>query len=133
MKIRTIRQSVTFRGASPREVYETIMDSEKQTKATGMKAKMTRKIGGAYTAGDGYITGRNLELVPDKLIVQSWQADEDDWPKAHFSIVRFRFTKTGTGTRLDFTQSGVPAALALDTAGGWREYYWEPMKLALAK
>ena len=133
MKIKTIRQSVTFRGATPREVYEAIMDSKKQTKATGMKAKMTRKIGGAYTAGDGYITGRNLELVPDKLIVQSWQADEDAWPKEHFSIVRFRFTKTPAGTRLDFSHSGVPAALAVDTAGGWHEWYWEPMKLALAK
>jgi activator of HSP90 ATPase len=86
-----------------------------------------------FELGDGYITGRNLELVPDRLIVQEWRGDEEAWPKAHFSVARFRFTRVKGGTRLDFTQSGVPAAYAKMIAHGWHEYYWEPMKRALAR
>jgi activator of HSP90 ATPase len=133
MKTESIRQQVTFRGATPHDTYECLIDSRRHTVVMGSKAKMSRKVGGKFEAGDGYITGRNLELVPDKLIVQEWRGDEDAWPRDHFSIARFRFTNVKGGTRLDFFQSGVPAAYVKMVADGWREYYWEPMKRFLAK
>jgi activator of HSP90 ATPase len=133
VKTLTIRQRVTFPNATPHDAYECLMDSRKHTAVMGSRAKMSRKVGAAFEAGDGYITGRNLELVPDKLIVQEWRGDEDGWPRDHFAIARFRFTKVKGGARLDFTQSGVPAAYAKMIADGWREYYWEPMKRFLAR
>jgi activator of HSP90 ATPase len=133
MKTKTTIQRVTFKGATPHAAYECIMDSRKHSAIMGSAAKMSRKVGGRFTAGDNYITGRNLELVPDQLIVQEWRGDEENWPKDHFSIARFRFTKVKSGTRLDFRQSGVPAQYYKAIADGWREYYWEPMKRALEK
>ena len=133
MKTRAIRQQVTVRGATPHDLYETIMDSRRHTKLTGDKAKMSRKLGAKFTAGDGWIDGMNLELVKDKLIVQGWRGNDDDWPKGYYSVVRFRFTKVKGGTRLDFLHSGVPVPALEEIRFGWLEYYWDPLKQTFQK
>jgi activator of HSP90 ATPase len=125
METRTIRQSVTIK-ASPHDVYEALMDSKKHAKFTGGKASISREVGGKFTAYDDYAEGVNLELAPDKKIVQSWRAS--DWPEGHYSKVTFSLAKTEGGTRLSFTQTDVPEELYDDVAQGWRDYYWAPMK-----
>lgn len=127
MKTKTIRQTVTFK-ASPYEVYEALMDSGKHSKFTGSKAVISRKIGGTFSAWGGSISGTNLVLVPDKKIVQAWRSDESDWPKGHYSKVTFLLKKLRKGTRLIFTQTGVPEAAYASINQGWRDYYWKPMK-----
>jgi activator of HSP90 ATPase len=37
------------------------------------------------------------------------------------------------GTRLEFTQIGIPAKEYKGVNAGWGEYYWEPMKIMLNK
>ena len=74
-----IRQSVTFQ-ATPHAIYEALMDSRKHAKFTQAPAKISRKVGGAISAWGDYITGTNLELIPDEKIVQAWHASE--WPEA---------------------------------------------------
>jgi activator of HSP90 ATPase len=133
MKTRTIRQQVTVKGATPHELYETIMDSRRHAKLTGDKVKMSRKVGDKFTAGGGWIDGMNVELVQDKLIVQAWRGNDDDWPKGYYSAVRFQFTKVPGGTRLDFLHSGVPVAAYDMIRDGWLEYYWEPLKRTFQK
>ena len=132
MKTKTIRQQVTFKGVTPHELYEWLMDSRKHSQFTGQKAVINRKVGGKFKAGDGWIEGMNLELVPDRLILQGWRGNDDDWPKGYYSTARFTFTKTKGGTRLDFLHSGVPVAAYEEIRDGWREYYWEPLKRAVA-
>ena len=130
MKTKTIQQSVTFK-MSPHEVYEALMDSRKHSKFTGDKAKISRKVGGAFTAYDGYIEGVNLELVPDIKIVQSWHGT--DWPKGHYSRVIFSLEEVSSGTRLTFTQTGVPEQHYYEISQGWQDYYWTPMRELLEK
>jgi len=130
MKTRTIRQSVTFK-ASPHAVYEAMMDSRKHAKFTGAKAMISRKVNGRFAAYDGYIEGVHTDLVPDKKIVQSWRGN--DWPEGHFSKATFSLKKIKDGTRLTFTQSGVPKQHYGGINQGWRDYYWKPMKEMLEK
>jgi uncharacterized protein YndB with AHSA1/START domain len=66
---KTIRQSVTIK-ASPRAVYEALMDSRKHAAFSGAPAQISRRPGGKFTAYGSYISGVNLELVPGKRIVQ---------------------------------------------------------------
>jgi len=40
---------------------------------TGSPAHVDGDAGGAFSAWDGYIFGRNLELIPDQCIVQAWE------------------------------------------------------------
>jgi uncharacterized protein YndB with AHSA1/START domain len=68
-----IQQTVTFK-ASPHDVYEALMDSKKHAAFSGGKASISRKVGGRISAYDGYITGKNIELIPDQEIVQDWRA-----------------------------------------------------------
>ena len=130
MKTKTIRQSAKFK-ASPHEVYEALMDSRKHSKFTDGKASISRRIGGKFTAYDGYIEGINLELVSDKKIVQSWRGS--DWPEGHYSKATFMLRKVEGGTQLTFTQTEVPEDQYDSISQGWRDYYWKPMKKMLEK
>lgn len=127
---KTIRQTATFK-ASPHEVYEALVDSRKHSKFTGGKVTMSRKIGGAFTAYGGSLSGTNLELVPDKKIVQAWRAD--DWPAGHFSRATFSLKKVKGGTQLSFYQSCVPDEHYTGIKQGWIDFYWKPMKAMLEK
>jgi activator of HSP90 ATPase len=125
-----IKQTVTFK-ATPHEVYEALMDSAKHAAFSGGAAKISRAVGGEYMAYDGYITGKNIELVPDKKIVQSWRAV--DWDEGYFSTITFEFTPVQEGTRLDFTHVDVPDGTEAEFTQGWIDNYWEPMKCFLEK
>jgi len=132
MKTKTIRQSVTLK-ASPHEIYEVLMDSKKHSKVTESKAHISKKIGGKFSVWGGSINGTNLELVPDKKIVQAWRSDEDTWPKGHYSKATFLLGKAKSGTRLKFVQTDVPIEAYESTKLGWRDYYWEPLKTFLKR
>jgi len=105
METKTVKQTVTFK-ASPHDVYEALMDSKKHAQFTGDKASISRKVGGKFSVFDGYSEGTNLELIPDNKIVQTWRAS--DWTEGHYSKVTFSFKEVEGGTRLNFTQTGVP-------------------------
>jgi len=125
MKTKSIRQTATFK-TSPHNVYEALMDAKLHARFTGGKANINRKVGGKFSVFDGYAEGVNLELVPDEKIVQSWRAS--DWPEGHYSKAIFSLKDVEKGTRLTFTQTGVPENQYEDISQGWRDYYWTPMK-----
>ena len=128
MKTKSLKQSVTFK-ASPTEVYEALMDQKRHAKFTKHPAKISRKVGGKFSAFDGFCGGVNLELIEGKKIVQSWRAS--DWPKGSLSTVTFSFSKVPDGTKLAFTQIGIPEKLVEDMKNGWKEFYWAPLKKML--
>ena len=130
MEPRSIKQSVTIK-AKPHDVYEALMDSKKHAKFTGGKAVISREAGGKFSAFDGYAEGVNLELVPDKKIVQKWRAE--DWPEKHYSKATFALKEVAGGTTLTFTQTDVPEEFTDDVSQGWRDYYWSPLKEMLEK
>ncbi len=120
-----IHQTVTFK-VPPHDVYEALMDSKKHAAFSGEKAKISRRVGGSIMAYDEYITGKNVELVPDQKIVQDWHAI--DWPEGYFSRVTFELTAIPEGTRLDFTHTGLPEGTEEEFTQGWFDNYWDPMK-----
>jgi activator of HSP90 ATPase len=125
-----IRQTVTFK-AAPHDVYEALMDSRKHARFTRERASISRKVGGAISAYGGYITGTNVELVPNRKIVQIWHAS--DWPNGHLSRVTFQLTPIKGGTRLAFTHRGVPEDDVASIKQGWIDNYWLPLKSMLEK
>ena len=88
-KTKTIRQTI-FLEASPSEVYEAFLDAKKHAAFTGSRATCNPEIGGRFTAYDGYIWGKILQLEKGRRIVQTWQTTE--WPpEAPPSNVEFLF------------------------------------------
>lgn len=126
LKLSTITQSVTI-AAAPDKVYDALMDSKSHAAITGSPARMSARVGGKFTAWDGYIFGKNLELVRGKKIVQEWSTTE--WPRG-YPPSKLEITLTGTkkGTQLKMVHSKVPTEQKGDYAKGWKEYYWAPLR-----
>jgi activator of HSP90 ATPase len=121
----TIHEELEYQ-VSPHRVYEALLDSKLFAAFSGVPAEIHREPGGAFSLFEGQILGRNVELVPDRRIVQAWRAAS--WPDGVYSIARFELEARGSGARLVFDHSGFPAALREHLASGWREHYWEPLK-----
>src|SRR5574337_1303023 len=132
MKTKTFKQKVTIK-ATPQEIYEALMDSKKHSAFTHAVAKIGKKEGAAYSAYDGYIVGKNVKLVPNKKIVQTWRSVDGVWPEDHYSEVTFEMKKAGKGTELLFTHKNVPENQVAEFKSGWKEHYWEPLKDYLEK
>lgn len=130
MKTKTIKQGGMF-AASPQRIYKILMDSKLHSKVTGDAAKISKKVGGKFSAFSGYATGKNLVLQSGKKIVQTWRAS--DWPKGATSKITFLFKKAKNGTKLMFTNQGVPEKFAKSIASGWKTYYWQPLNKMLEK
>ena len=128
---KTIKQKVKFK-ASSKAVYQLLADSKLHSTFSGEKANISKKVGGAFSAYSGYITGINVDLDPGKRIVQAWRAK--DFPTGIFSMATFNLAETRDGgTELVLTHRGVPKALIPSIEKGWREFYWERMKQYLAR
>lgn len=128
---KTIKQKVRFK-ASPDTIYNLLADSKQRTKVTGLKADVSRKVGGAFSADDGRVTGVNVDLVAGKRIVQAWR--RDDFPDGIYSMAAVTLTPTpGGGTELVLTHRGVPKWLIDDTEENWRNDYWDKMRDHLAR
>jgi uncharacterized protein YndB with AHSA1/START domain len=131
MKFGEIRQTVLIE-ASPIAVYEAFVEPKKHAAFTGQGATGTPRIGGKFTAGDGYITAKFLELEKGKRILQEWTTTE--WPEGYPpSRLELRLKAKGNKTELIMTHSKVPAEQVEYYAGGWNEWYWEPLKKYFSK
>ncbi|MEI7604080.1 MAG: SRPBCC family protein [bacterium] len=130
MKTRDIKQVLRFQ-APIKEIYEMLMDEKKHSELTGSKAIISEKVDGEFSLYDGSITGKNLQLVKNKKIVQEWRYDFPDWPEDYFSIVTFTFKDDNGNTKLYFSHEDIPAQFVDDIEDGWHQYYWKPMKKIL--
>jgi activator of HSP90 ATPase len=127
---KAIQQSVRF-NASPLTLYQMYMDSQKHSKATGAPAKLSPKAGATFTAFGGMLQGRNLLIVPGKMIVQSWRSKS--WKKADAdSILILTFSKAGSSGRVDLVHVNVPDHDHKGVTDGWKTHYWKPWRSYLA-
>jgi activator of HSP90 ATPase len=81
-KIATIKQKVMIL-ASPNGVYAALVDPKKHSAFTESQASGNPIVGCRFTAWDGYISGKYVELEKGKRIVQEWVTN--DWPEGYDS------------------------------------------------
>ena len=124
-----IVQSVTFK-ASPEELFALFTDSKKHSASTGAAATASAKAGAKWTAFEGMLLGKNLAVVPGKMIVQAWRASH--WHESDLdSILILNFSKVAGGGRVDLVHAGVPQHDHKGVTKGWPQYYWVPWKAYL--
>jgi uncharacterized protein YndB with AHSA1/START domain len=113
--------------ATPRDIYDTWLDSRGHSAMTGGKATQSAKMGAAVTAWDDYITGKNLHLEPGKRIVQTWRTTQ--FTDAHGdSVVTVTLAKVPGGTRLTLNHANVPDDQTSYEQSGWKDHYFTPMQ-----
>jgi activator of HSP90 ATPase len=136
-----IHQEPVFK-ASRKRVYEALTDTKQfdqvvqlsgamKDMAPGSKpAEISREVGSAFALFGGYITGRQIELVPNERIVQVWRVGR--WDPGVYSIAKFELAEQGSGTKIVFDHTGFPKGEAEHLASGWKAHYWEPLSKLLA-
>ena len=126
-----IHQSITL-PAKAAQIFDTFLDANAHGTVVGSKVSITRREGDRWKAFDGMLPGRNLRIVPERLIVQSWRSsgwkkDDDD------SILVLAFSDTPEGGRIELTHVNVPTHDHRGVTEGWEKYYWRPWKKRLAR
>ena len=122
----TLTQKVTI-SAHPTEVFNAILNPKTHSEFTGSKATGKEVVGAKFTAWDGYITGRNIEIEKNKRIVQEWITT--DWPdKYPPSILEFNFELVDGNTELTIIHSNIPKDQEEELKQGWIDFYWNPLK-----
>jgi activator of HSP90 ATPase len=99
------------------------VDLKRFAELTGAPASGDSTEGAAFSAFGGHVTGRHVELVPNKRVVQAWRAKT--WPEGVYSIARFELKGDGKGTKLVFDHDGFPADMKEHLASGWQANYWD--------
>ncbi len=125
MRTKTIEQRSTFKKVKPDELYKMYMNSKDHSAIIGSEAVIGKKVGDSFKLWNGDIKGKNLMLVPGRMIVQSWNGfgkKDDD------SILLLTFKKVKGGTELHMVHTHVPPKSAKDIEKGWKDYYWKPWK-----
>jgi len=112
--------------ASPKEIYEAWLDSDAHSAMTGGSPTiMSNEEGKPFAAHNANLWGKNLELVPNKKIVQTWRTtgfkstDED-------SQIEVLLEEVKEGTLLTLNHSNIPEQ-EIHVEQGWVSHYFEPM------
>jgi activator of HSP90 ATPase len=138
-----IHQEIVFQAPRDR-VYRTLTSAQGFDRVVRMSAaasvagkpgapatQIEAVVGSAFTLFGGYVTGRQIELVPSERIVQVWRAGS--WEPGAFSLANFVLRDDGAHTRLIFDHRGFPGEQAEHLANGWHLNYWDPMAKALSQ
>jgi activator of HSP90 ATPase len=113
--------------ASPEEIFHAWLDSYEHSQMTGSPAQVTPQEGAEFTAWDGYISGKNLELQPNKRILQAWRTTEfqEGDPDSLLEVI---LEAVDGGTRVTLRHSNLPTE-SEQYLQGWVDYYFAPMKV----
>ena len=120
-----ISQDVVF-AAAPERIHKALTDASEFGRITGAPAEIEAREGGAFSCFGGAIVGRNVELAPQRRVVQAWRVA--GWPEGVFSLVRFELEPNGLGTRLTLHHSSFPQGADGHLAAGWEANYWNAIR-----
>ncbi len=113
--------------AKPAEIYEAWLNSKGHTAMTGSPAEIDGKVEGQFSAWDGYIFGKTLELTPNQRIVQAWRTTE--FPNgASDSHLEVLLEEVSNGTKITLIHSDMPEDQVDSYRQGWEDFYFKPMK-----
>jgi uncharacterized protein YndB with AHSA1/START domain len=110
--------------APAKRIFHAWLDPAEHEKMTGAGA--TGTAAGAFTAWDGYISGRTVSTKPYTRIEQAWRSTEFP-PGAPDSRLVVTLAPAPGGTRVTLRHSNLPEGQAASYAKGWEDFYFDPM------
>ena len=107
-------------------VYKAWLSTKGHSAMTGSTAKVIGKVGGKFSAWDGYIFGTTLELTPNERILQAWRTTEfpEEAPDSRLEII---LEEVKGGTEITLAHSNMPDDQVEDYRQGWEDFYFKPM------
>ena len=117
----------TILPATPEQVFKAWLSSGGHAAMTGSPAKVEPRVGGAFTAWDGYIFGKTLEVKPYSRILQAWRTTE--FPEdSQDSKLEILLEPAHGGTKITLKHTDIPEGQADGYKTGWEDFYFKPMK-----
>lgn len=110
--------------ADPEDVFNALTNPFQIAIWSGYPAEMKAEEGFVFSLWEGDICGVNLNVKPNRLLVQEWFFGEIEHP----SIVTIKLKKVGGQTRLDLEHTNIPDEAFEEIVEGWKEYYLGPIK-----
>jgi activator of HSP90 ATPase len=111
----------------PSILYKAWLDSDLHSEMTGGAAECSSVVGDSHSAWDGYISGKNVELIKNKKIIQTWRTSEFA-KKDEDSILTLELNEISAGkTELILTHTNIPKGQT-QYKKGWLEHYFNPME-----
>jgi activator of HSP90 ATPase len=119
-------QLSTVLPAAPEDIYLGWLSSREHSAFTGSPAQIDSRLGGTFTAWDGYIQGTTTELEPYQRIVQSWRTTEfpDDSPDSRLEV---QLEAVEGGTKITLIHTEIPDGQSKSYYSGWEDFYFKPM------
>jgi activator of HSP90 ATPase len=110
----------TFKiNAEPSDVYSAITNPYTIELWTGYTAVMSEIPGSEFSLWEGDITGKNIEFIKDKKIVQEWYFG--DQPEKSTVTITIHPDKQDSAVTIEHIN--IPDEDFADISEGWREYY----------
>jgi activator of HSP90 ATPase len=110
----------TFKiNAEPSDVYSAVTNPYTIELWSGYPAQMSTEPGSEFSLWEGDITGKNLEFVQDKKVVQEWYFGD----QVEKSIVTITIAPGQPNSLVTVEHTCIPDEEFNDIAEGWREYY----------
>lgn len=116
--MKTFKKSFKI-NAEPTDVYSAVTNPYTIELWSGYPAIMGSEPGSEFSLWEGDITGRNLEFVQDKKLVQEWFFGDQD----EKSIVTITINPDRENSLVTVEHTNIPDEEFNDIAEGWREYY----------
>jgi uncharacterized protein YndB with AHSA1/START domain len=106
------------------------LDPVEHSAFTGAPVTISSQPGSAFHAFDDVLTGTMLQVVPKRLIVQSWRSPH--WtPTDLDSTLILTFWPEGDGGRIELTHVNVVDSDFAGVSHGWEKFYWTPWRAYL--
>ena len=106
--------------APPEDVYRALTNPATIQLWSGEPAEMSTEPGSEFSLWEGSISGRNLEFVEDKKIVQQWYFGEQE----EDSIVTIILHPDKKGTSAELKHTNIPDEAYTDIVEGWQDAYF---------
>jgi uncharacterized protein YndB with AHSA1/START domain len=118
--------------ASLEKVWQALIDPKHIEKWGAGPATMDGEEGTEFSLWGGEIYGKNIEIIPQKRLVQEWFSKTDKWDEP--SILTITLTKKADGTTMvDLLHENVPSENIKDIEEGWEKFYMGPLKEFIEK
>jgi activator of HSP90 ATPase len=113
--------------ASASKLYRMYLDPKSHAAFTGSPVKIAARAGARFEAFGGAICGTVLQLIPNRLIVQSWRSRHFHRRDLDSTLV-LSFWPEEDGARIELTQVNVADSDFTGVSEGWSKYYWAPWR-----